>query len=282
MSAKNIYQRMNAVMAAVQSIEKDKETKGAEAFRYKYVSGERVLETIRPHLIEQGIVVIPSVIATKNESVLVKRKNGESTELRTEMDVRLEFVNMDDPKDRVETIFLGVGIDPGDKGPGKALAYAHKYGLLKTFCIPTSEAENDADNTIEGQRMRQSRPPAKPLNPKPIIQPLDPTRYRIMDEEADRIAVAIQSCRAVTEAGAGRAIADIEFRNRAVEFAVKSYCETHNKMLEAPNKAPLMFSFFLENIERRPQDFASKLGEYIHTHNGAGKPQPAEREAVNA
>jgi hypothetical protein len=39
-------------------------------------------------------------------------------------------------------------MDTGDKASNKAMAVAHKYALLQTFCIPTKESQtNDVDQT---------------------------------------------------------------------------------------------------------------------------------------
>jgi hypothetical protein len=35
--------------------------------------------------------------------------------------------------------FFGYGIDNQDKGPGKAMSYAVKYAMLKTFCLETGD-----------------------------------------------------------------------------------------------------------------------------------------------
>jgi len=84
------------------------------------------------------------------------------------------FVNVDDPKDRTATTHIGYGIDSsekdgrisvGDKGPGKAISYAFKYALLKTFCLETGDdPDNDANSAYE---------PAKCLQFDSAVQHLD-------------------------------------------------------------------------------------------------------------
>ena len=39
----------------------------------------------------------------------------------------------------VECSVIGEGMDSGDKATNKAMAIAHKYALLQTFCIPTED-----------------------------------------------------------------------------------------------------------------------------------------------
>ena len=55
--------------------------------------------------------------------------------------MKIKFTNCDDPADFIEVDYPGFGIDQGDKGPGKALSYAFKYALLKTFCLETGEQD---------------------------------------------------------------------------------------------------------------------------------------------
>ena len=55
------------------------------------------------------------------------------------------FVNVAEPTDCLETVSFGTGMDSGDKAPGKAMTYADKYALMKTYKISTGIA-NDPDS----------------------------------------------------------------------------------------------------------------------------------------
>ena len=60
---------------------------------------------------------------------------------------------------------FGYGIDNGEKGPGKAVSYAVKYALLKTFCLETGDdPDRDAGtehvpstSTIDGALAQATR-----------------------------------------------------------------------------------------------------------------------------
>ena len=72
------------------------------------------------------------------------------------MDVAYKIVNTDDPEDFTTAVSSGTGVDTQDKGVGKAMTYAYKYLLLRTFAIPTGEdpdrtasAELDAKYTVD-------------------------------------------------------------------------------------------------------------------------------------
>lgn len=123
----NIYQRVNAVMEKVSYIQKEKKA----GMQYSIVSHDSVTALLRPHLVEAGIVYYPCEITDTQDGN------------KTMVNMKVRFVNMDDPTDFLETVSIGHGIDSQDKGPGKAVSYAMKYALLKTFGLETGD---DPDN----------------------------------------------------------------------------------------------------------------------------------------
>ena len=126
----NIYQRILAVMDEVAYVQKE-ETKVNN--QYTFVSHDAVSAVLHPVLVENGIVVIPSVHEWKQDGN------------RTEATVTVRFVNADKPDDFVEIQAFGFGIDGQDKGPGKAVSYATKYAMLKTFVLETGD-DPERDN----------------------------------------------------------------------------------------------------------------------------------------
>ena len=66
-------------------------------------------------------------------------KKVEIDTFKTIIKLRVEFVNIDNPDDRFCVEHYGYGIDTQDKGVGKAVSYAYKYALLKTFALETGE-----------------------------------------------------------------------------------------------------------------------------------------------
>ena len=75
---------------------------------------------------------------------------------RTEVKLAVSFINIDDPKDRFTVHFFGHGVDNQDKGIGKAISYAMKYCLLKTFLI-----ESGTDDDVESHNIDHI--PEKPV-----------------------------------------------------------------------------------------------------------------------
>jgi hypothetical protein len=124
MSDLNIYQRILAVMAELKYVQKGEKTVNNQ---YRFVGHDAVSEAIHPMLVKHGIVMIPSVSGWKQDGN------------RTEVDVTVSFVNADKPEDRFEVQTFGFGVDGQDKGPGKAVSYATKYAVLKTFVLETGD-----------------------------------------------------------------------------------------------------------------------------------------------
>lgn len=120
----NIYQRLNAVMQDVEYIQKSAKTVNGQ---YRFVSHDQVIGVLHKPITKHGIAVIPSI--------LEHEKQGTTTTLK----IQVSFVNIDEPSDRVDTIYFGYGVDGGDKGIGKAISYAVKYAMLKTFCLETGD-----------------------------------------------------------------------------------------------------------------------------------------------
>ena len=129
-----LLQRLNAVMKDVSYVQKDHEIKfGGKDKGYKVVTHDAVTATVRPALVEHGVFYYPHSLAREQQGN------------RTEVDMQIRFVNVDDADDFIDVPTFGYGIDQGDKGPGKAMSYAVKYALLKALGLETGE---DADNEV--------------------------------------------------------------------------------------------------------------------------------------
>lgn len=121
---KNIYQRINAVMQEVDYIQKgEKKVAG----QYRFVSHDQVTAALHVPMTKYGIVCKSSIVEMKQDGN------------RTEVKLEVTFVNIDLPSDNFSVIYYGYGIDTSDKGIGKAVSYAFKYAMLKTFCLETGD-----------------------------------------------------------------------------------------------------------------------------------------------
>jgi hypothetical protein len=95
--------------------------------RYSIVSHDAVTAKIRPILHKHGIVYH------------VAKLNFGQEGNRTWAYIEVDFVNVDDPSERITAHSFGYGVDDQDKGPGKAMSYAVKYALLKTLGLETGD-----------------------------------------------------------------------------------------------------------------------------------------------
>lgn len=133
LKAMNVYQRMLEAQRLFPYVQKDstvniKSSKGN--FSFKAVSHDAVTKKARDALMACGLYAEVNVTG------------HDHTGNRASCDVRMTIINVDDPKDRFDTVMFGEGCDSGDKAPGKAISYAVKYCYLKAFGAETGE---DAD-----------------------------------------------------------------------------------------------------------------------------------------
>lgn len=133
MATLNIYQRINEVRKAIGYVQKDKSVSTGGG-SYKAVTHDAVTGMVREALIKHGVVIVPSVV-----SAVFHQKEPEAKQRLYEATFQVEFVNMDEPADRIVTQQNAHALDNGDKAPGKAMSYATKYAILKLFNIETGE-----------------------------------------------------------------------------------------------------------------------------------------------
>lgn len=145
MSDKNIFQRISAVMQDVQYLTKDDQIEFGKT-KYRAISEEKVTTTIRKSLITHGIVIVP-----------VKQEHSKDGVLTT-VDVTYRIQNIENENDYIEAVSSGTGVDTQDKGVGKAMTYAYKYLLLRTFAIPTGEdPEKESSAELDDRFSREQK-----------------------------------------------------------------------------------------------------------------------------
>lgn len=144
---KNIYQRMNAIMDEVSYVQKENKRVNNQ---YTFVSHDAVTAALRPFFVKHGVLPIPSYTDISVDGN------------RVSCSVSLKFVNIDKPDDCIviDCAGFGHGIDPQDKGPGKAMSYAYKYALLKVFALETGD-DPERDHIDHQPRAVNSAPKEK-------------------------------------------------------------------------------------------------------------------------
>jgi len=118
-----------SIMKKVDFIGNDTSIKGAN-IQYRAVSEGAVLAKIRPLFLEEGLIYYPI------EGTLTS--SGPVSYIAAKY--RITHV---ESGDYFDIWSAGAGHDKGDKGPGKALTYSGKYGLMKLTMI---RGEEDPDS----------------------------------------------------------------------------------------------------------------------------------------
>lgn len=143
----NIFEKINEVMKNIEYLTKDDQVSFGTT-KYKAISEEKVTTAVREQLVKQGIVIIPIEQQSENKELI---RTDKSVNMLTSVHVKYRIQNIEDANDYIEVESNGTGVDTQDKGVGKAMTYAYKYMLLRTFAIPTGEdpdkissAETDA------------------------------------------------------------------------------------------------------------------------------------------
>ncbi len=176
----NIYQRLNEVRKAVAYVQKDKKVDGAG---YMAVTHDAVTAAVRDHLITHGVMIVLRLIkaVTVQDSGMTTAKGIPI--IRYEATFEIDFVNCDDPADKVTVCLESHALDNGDKAPGKAASYATKYAMLKLFSIETGEDD-------------EARPDAKPAKAA-ASKPSDGVETRIAAERKEplnRVLSSVMDC----------------------------------------------------------------------------------------
>ena len=125
----NIYQRINQCRKDVPYLKKDKKVQG-----YNAVTHDQVTAAVHDSFVINGIMVVPKQ-RDPGSSVNVGQTSNGTTIIRYEAFYDVDFVNCDDPQDRVTVSLEAHANDHGDKAPGKACSYAVKTAMLKLLSI---------------------------------------------------------------------------------------------------------------------------------------------------
>lgn len=139
----NLYQKLHKIQSKILGLGKDKSSNS-----YKYVTGSKVLEYIKPLMNEYGLILKQEVLSIENErqdyKVGINTPNEKTkSEILTKCLMRFTWIDVESGE-KDENLFGANGQSDWEKGLGSALTYAERYFLLKFFHIATDE--DDIDN----------------------------------------------------------------------------------------------------------------------------------------
>ena len=169
----SVYEKYFRVMKKIKRVPKNGRN---EFHHYDYVTEADLAEQLRKFFIEEGLIVITSVLDMKKEL--------DTTH------VKMEFRIVDiETKEEIISVFWGEGMDKGDKGIYKAYTGAEKYFLMKNFLIPTGD-----DPEKESPEISQMLPKAKVIKKTTKQQSMEEPKmlYSLSPKEREKIKTSIE------------------------------------------------------------------------------------------
>lgn len=175
----NIFQRLWLVMTEVDYIQKEKK----EGMKYTIVSHDAVTALCRPHFVRAGVIYFPLGGSLK------AKQNGNTTEAV----FTVRFQSIDNADDFIDVDTMGYGVDPQDKGPGKALSYGVKYALLKALGLETGD-DPDLDQGKDFNRRTSLQTKADQLATQ-MVKAMDASEFReiMQDPKTGEIFAALRA-----------------------------------------------------------------------------------------
>lgn len=144
----NLFEKLLEITNKIGKINKNLEV-GVGKNAYKAVGEADVLHAVKQLEYEYKVYSYPKARRIVYQDTLQTEKeyNGQITrgnQLIVRIETDYEFVNVENPEERITVVTYGDGVDTQDKAPGKAMTYADKYGLMKAYKIITGD---DPDQT---------------------------------------------------------------------------------------------------------------------------------------
>lgn len=153
----SLYTKFLDIQQAVDSILKDGKN---TSDKYDFVSGNAVLNIIRPKMNELGLLLIPSVRDTRIHEGATKSGTARFV---VEIDYDFTWVDVETGETLVVPWYAnGTDLGSAERAVGKAATYAEKYMLLKFFHIPTDKDDPDATpRTTRGELQQRGTQASK-------------------------------------------------------------------------------------------------------------------------
>lgn len=146
---------MSNIMQGLGAIKKEQQNKD-QNFMFRGI--DQVYNAIHGLMVQQRVFCVPKNMQLVARKERPTRSGG--TLSFTLVSVEYEFVCSADGSSRTFGPFIGEGMDAGDKGTNKALAVAHKYCFLQSFCVPTEDiVDPDRDAYTDVIPESQQQPP---------------------------------------------------------------------------------------------------------------------------
>lgn len=152
----SLYEKLLEMQKRVDSVMKDAKN---TSDKYDFASDENVLDRFRPMMDEFSLLLIMRV---DGHNMHEGATRSGTTRFMTEMEITFIWHDVESGEE-LSIPWYGQGVDlAGEKGVGKALTYAEKYFLLKSFHVPTKKDDPDRDGrTTAGEKKQKGTAAAK-------------------------------------------------------------------------------------------------------------------------
>ena len=169
----NIFQKMSAVTAELQTVAKNLTVSTGKNNTYKAVSERDIIDAVKPIEVKHGIYSFPYDRQVIESQILESEYNGnKKTTFFSRIKTTYRFVNVDKPDEYIDMVTFAEGIDAQDKGSGKAMTYADKYALMKAYKISTGDDpdQNASEEThYSNVRAGKAEKPKKQMTPREML-----------------------------------------------------------------------------------------------------------------
>lgn len=109
--------------------------------KFSFRGIDAVINAVSPAFRKHGVFCIPTVISSEYESVQV----GQNRTVMGHARVMVCYTFYASDGSSVSATVSAESMDSGDKATAKAMSVAYRTALLQTLCLPTDEADPDAD-----------------------------------------------------------------------------------------------------------------------------------------
>ena len=135
----NLHEKLLVIQQAVDGVLKDGKNLSD---KYDFVSGNAVLNLIRPKMNELNLLLIPSVRGTRFHEGATKSGTARFV---VEIDYDFTWVDVETGETLVVPWYAnGADLGSAERAVGKSATYSEKIFLLKFFHIPTDKDDPDA------------------------------------------------------------------------------------------------------------------------------------------
>jgi len=170
---KNIAKAIIQVMKEVKGMEKNSRV-GSGGAAYNGTKDQDVKEIFNETLAKYGLCILPigideetQIDRWEQEEIWNGKSNGIKTKQSVFTKVTTKYMLLHESGESIELAGYGHGVDPQDKGAGKATTYALKNCLLYTFLTPVGKI--DDTETTHSENI-------------PTPAPKEPTKKQIFKE----------------------------------------------------------------------------------------------------